>query len=419
MPQALLHAHRWSFLLCTLLLAHSPLTSADHADLWIISGQSNACGRAKLPGPAPRPAVQFHDPEKQEWLVAEDPLPGMGTSGVGPWVAAAQVAAAQVVGARIAAATDGPAVRCLGYARGAQPISHWDPGAPGDTTLLDRIEAAGQGAGVFLWFQGETDAMQGTDPADYVTRLKQLVERVRKQAGNPKMTAVIVQLGAWTRPDRSPNFLGIREAQRRFVLLDPDALLVPALGRTMKDGAHLDRAGQLELGVEIGRALLRRRFGTTTPSWPGPVLDRAVLSSAALDSAVPERAAPASAAPASTPLNSTVPKATEPSRPRKITAHFAEVKELHGARAPDFAVVDSQGTALCIELQAGKTLLKLSFERDLVLPAQLIYGYGNGPQATLVDEAGNRAPAVHLGITKGAVPAERETAAPNGAGPTP
>jgi hypothetical protein len=46
----------------------------------------------------------------------------------------------------------------------------------------------------------------------------------------------------------------------------------------------------------------------------------------------------------------------------------------------------------------------------------VVYGVGENPAATLVDEAGFRAPAVQLPLAKGPVPEDKETRAPNGAG---
>ena len=359
--------------LIILLLAPSLCRADDRSDLWIVSGQSNACGRAKLPGPAGIPAVRIFDSKKRAFVVAQDPLPGMGTGGVGPWVVAAQ---------RVAKGKR--KIDLVGYAKGGAPISFWHPAARGDMQLMSRIATAGKGAGVFLWYQGESNTRRGTDIAKYKDELADLVARVRKAADNPDMTAVIIQLAANTREkdkDRY-DFMALREAQRQFVLADTNALLVPALGRSLKDGGHLDNRSQRELGEEIGRALLRTRFGQADVAWPGPVLDAAVLAADG----------------------------------HGVTAHFAEVNKLSGTTPGDFAVIDDAGTAVCRKASASATTVELLFERKITLPGRLVYGFGNGPKATLVDEAGNRAPAVHVKLTTGAVPADEPSNAPNGAG---
>ena len=101
---------------------------------------------------------------------------------------------------------------------------------------------------------------------------------------------------------------------------------------------------------------------------------------------------------------------------RPITAHFAEVKRLGGVKSGDFGAVDAAGPVKCTGVGNWGTQVGLTFERKLKLPARLIYGLGNNPGATLVDEAGNRAPAAQLEIEKGGRPTNKFTTAPNGAG---
>ena len=356
--------------------------TSNRSNLWILSGQSNACGRGALPGPKGIDAVRMfavdegrHDPGPGHWETAQDPLPGMETWGVSAWVTAAQ-----------AVAREGHEIDMLGYALGAQQISYWDPGNEGEMKLFDRIRKHGKGAGVFLWYQGESDTGSPEDAAAYQDRLANLVARVRKTAENPHMTVVIIQLCAMTRPGQAKGlryFMAVREAQRQFVLADDNALLVTALGRLQKEDGHLATPGYMELGEELARALLRNRFKQRDINWPGPVLDAAVL----------------------------VPGS------RKITAHFAEVKKLSQVTESDFVVVDAEGSAVCSAAKAGATTLELTFDRQITLPARFFYPYADSPEATLVDEAGNRAPAVQINITTGSPPADEFTNAPNGAGP--
>lgn len=358
------------FLFAVGFVASSATVADDNPNLWILSGQSNACGRAKLPGPEPDPRVKMFDFQNNKYIVAQDPLPGMGTTGTGPWVAAAQA----VAGA-------GHEISMLGFASGGKPISYWHPGHPGDKGLMPPIDRAGQGAGVFLWYQGENNTVDGTTREGYIRELKEHIARVRGRANNPKMLVLVVQLGPDIRRTNS-GYMTIREAQRQFVLADEHAILVPALGRTLKDSVHLDNTGYRELGTEIGRALLRHRFKNADINWPGPVLDKATLGD-----------------------NRTT-----------VVAHFAEVGQLSGVAVEDFGVIDEEGTVHCTVAKTGKTLITLTTERTVRLPARLIYGFGQNPRANLLDEAGNRAPAVQLSITSAKAPIDEPTTAPNGAG---
>jgi hypothetical protein len=370
---------------------------AAGSDLWILSGQSNACGRGLPPGLPVNPAVEVFDPIKGRsvpalgWVPARDPLPGMNTSGVGPW---------QAAGIEYASLTTRP-VRLAGSARGGSSIELWN--APNGiawkplSSVLDRV---GQNAGVFLWYQGEADCAKGFKT--YAANAANLFARVRQGCGNPQMTVVVVQIGAYQpgrvlgQPPPAPKplrkgtagpVMRMREIQRRCVLADPAAILVPAMGRETQDNWHLSTAGQIELGREIGRALAKRLHGVAT-GWPGPVLDAAVLGADG----------------------------------RTVTAHFAEVERLSGIAAADFAIVDAAGPSAVIQAQATSaepldgTRIRLTFNLPIALPAALVYGAGDGPAATLVDEAGNRAPAVQLDIAAGDAPKDAVPAAPNGAG---
>lgn len=335
-------------------------------DTWIVSGQSNACGRAQLPGYEGHALVQMFD--GKGWIAAKEPLPLNGT--VGPWLAAATETAKAGVGVRI-----------TGWAQGGQPIAIWDDKGAGWAALKKSIDASGQNAGVFLWYQGENDAVSSTDPAVYQRKLGELVAKVRAEAKNPAMHVVIVQLGFWS--NAASKVMEIREAQRQYVLGDPGAILVPAMGRPC-DGVHLKKEGYFELGQEISRALRKVRYQKKDVDWPGPVLDAAILGA----------------------------------DKKTVLAHFAEVQKLAGAEAPDFGVIDAQGTLAAKAVQAQNTRIALTFDRAIAPPAKLVYGLGGNCKATLVDEAGNRAPAVHLDIAAGQPPPDQPTQAPNGAGTT-
>jgi hypothetical protein len=354
------------FVLAILATPHL-LAEQSKADVWIVSGQSNACGRAELPGADPNPLVQMFDGRK--WVEAKEPLPLGGT--VGPWLAAAtEVAKA------------GIPIRICGYASGGMPISHWDEEQGGWKSLSANIKAAGENAGVFLWYQGENDGVTSMETETYQKKLKDLVGRVRTLAKNPNMLVVIVQLAK--HGGVAGSFSNIREAERQYVISDPNSLLVPALGRP--GDLHLTKEGYFELGHEIGRALLRVRYQRTAESkdWPGPVMDSAVFS---------------------------------PNDNKTVLAHFAEVKKLSGAANDDFSASDASGEVKCTKVEAQNTRVALTFERALKTPAKVCYAYGKEPKAALADEAGNRAPAVQLEIGSGPVPDDKESKAPNGAGP--
>lgn len=335
---------------------------AADTELWIVSGQSNATGQGRLPGPDPDPAVEMFDEASGTWVPAKDPLPfdrlqlkgGKKQScGVGPWRAAASAVATGT----------GKKVRITGSANNGRDISFWDEGAQGWECLSEIIDKAGKNADVFLWYQGESDGLRDVSEDEYLEKLTDLVRRVRTRAGNPKMTALVVQIGALA--PRKP-MAPIREAQRKFAAKDDNAILVTALGRPLRDPYHLKKASYIELGREIGRALLRTRAKKTDVNWPGPIMKSAVLQQDGVT----------------------------------VKASFAEAKELSGCSAADFCVLASGKPLPCGKAEAKGATATLTFASPIKLPAKLAYGYGNAPRARLADEAGNRAPAVQMEITK-------------------
>ncbi|MCX7805626.1 MAG: sialate O-acetylesterase [Planctomycetota bacterium] len=370
----------WVLPVCIATAAEEPRPSGDRtgAMVWIVSGQSNATGQGEAPGLPADPLVKTFDEKAGAWVPAGDPLPfspaegkwSRQSRGIGPWRTAAQM----VTGAT------GKEIHLVGSTLNGTSIATWDDGQPGWALLSGVLGKHGKDAEIFLWYQGESDGINRTPPDVYLSKLKALVERVRQTARKPEMPVVVVQIGA---VGAEGTMDPIREAQRRFVMEDGRALLVPALGRKMKDQYHLSRDGCLELGREIGRALLKTRYGRKDEDWPGPVMDAAVLSADG----------------------------------RTVTAHFAEARQLSGCLAADFCVLKDGKAVPCAGAEAAGTLVTLTFAVPVRLPAKVAYAQGCAPRAALVDEAGNRAPAVQLELVHGPPPADRFTIAPNGAGP--
>ena len=338
----------------------------EKSDVWIVSGQSNACGAGELPGPDPDPRIRVFNSSEEKWQTARDPLPGLIGAKVGPWVFAAR---------HVANERD-HAIDLTALGIGGHVIGFWEEDQWLGKGLAKLIQQSATGAGVFLWYQGESNA--GSPPEEYVKSLEGLIKRVRHNTGNPDLLAVIVQLSSCGYHDMS----SVREAQREFVIRDGNALLVPALGRPMRDDCHLNREGHETLGQEIARALLKHRYGMTEINWPGPVLDQASLGA----------------------------------DHRTVIAHFAEVGQLKNAEPTDFEVRREDDRIHCDAIEVGRTIITLAFNKPIELPAQLSYGGRAFPASALQDEVGNHAPAVIIDLDQEASPADEPTTAANGAG---
>ena len=231
-------------------------------DVWIISGQSNAvgCGYEKELFRQPMPGVQGLSPKYglYEWSAARD---GFFESTMGPWVTAAQ---------KFYTETKIP-VGLVGHAVGSKAIDYFYD--DGDAYFLrPLIERDGQNAAAFFWYQGESDAFRPETRDSYGPKLAGLVKAVRKIANNDKMQVGIVQLARYTW-QKDDTFAPVREAQRQFVLADPNAVLYSTMPYEVNksDKIHLMSAGQFALGNQIADQMIaRERTGKLQPA--GPVL---------------------------------------------------------------------------------------------------------------------------------------------------
>lgn len=359
--------------------AQNTNTHAVEVETWFISGQSNAEGYGYGRGLPGNELVKGWDAKTETWIPCNDPLPMIGRRGqVGPWHAAALEVVART----------NIEIHLTGRAEGGTSIKRWAPSGGTCPFLSPVLKKSGRGADVFLWYQGESDV--GMETALYQQKLKELLAAIRSESGNPKMLAVVIQL-ANHRFDADPGIarMDIREAQRRFVLEDGNAVLVPAIGLPLnnKDPVHLSAGGQFGLGKRIGKALLKVRHGMKDVNWPGPVLDAAVLDADG----------------------------------KTVVAHFAEVEELKDCVAEDFKFMTGSGKARTLgasptTIESGNTVVRLAFAEPVKLPGVLCYAPGHDPKAALKDEGGNVAPAVQIDVVKGPLPADEVSAAPNGAG---
>lgn len=268
----------------------------------------------------------------------------------------------------------GISVHLTGTGQGGTGIKAWAPGGFLWEPLEWQLESPEAPIDVFIWYQGEQDAITGMGSDEYLDSLQSLINRVRLVGGNPGMTVVIIQLSNAIGFDTTP-WAAIRDAQQRFVAADSNAILMANIGR---GDVHLTGPDYTALSTEIGGALLKFRHGREL-NWPGPVLDGAVVNGT-----------------------------------DGVIAHFAEAISLSGILAADFALADPDSINPCVEVTgSGNTLVSLRFQRPVNLPARLIYGVGNNPSATLKDEASNRASAVQINLTIGTL-RDLPSFAPNG-----
>ncbi|WP_176954324.1 sialate O-acetylesterase [Niabella drilacis] len=260
----------WSILLVSLLLSCSPPGRTGSVQkekgrpgnyqVYLLMGQSNMAGRGILTGEytgirAER--VLMLDREN-EWVPARHPLhfDKPKVAGVGPGLS---------FGAALAKVYSKDTIGLVPCAVGGTAISKWEPGAfdevtrthPYDDAIL-RLKAArkrGVIKGV-IWLQGEGDS-NPVSAKKYLARLTALIERIRKEAGDPELPFVVGELGRYRTQYRLVN--------EQLALLPktvPFTLVVSSEGLVHKgDTTHFDSPSATEYGRRFaaGMLLLQKR----------------------------------------------------------------------------------------------------------------------------------------------------------------
>ena len=154
----------------------------------LASGQSNAVGCAEGSAPAAtNDVVMWQD---RSWIPAADPVSGfdrsVGCEGhIGPWTTLGHTLSARK--------GPGTVVRLVGTGRGSTLLVEWDEDRRQgkELTMLATVSQPD----LFVFYQGEGDAAEGTPARDYANRLVALIGRVKMRVHRP-LTVVIVGLAS-------------------------------------------------------------------------------------------------------------------------------------------------------------------------------------------------------------------------------
>lgn len=237
----------------------------DHLDLYLLIGQSNMKGRGTMPEtPKADPKLIAMHLKDDRWYLARHPLhltgdpktfEGHDNAGVGPGLAFGEAMQAHDGTARIG---------LIPCAVGGTPIRRWVKGADLYENAIRRAKlalAAGpagktkiKGA---IWLQGEADANAAGLPV-YEEKLLSLVDSLRADLSEPKLTFIACTIGAFKADERSTD----RDAMNNILLSLPQKR--PHTGcvdaRDLKghigDAVHYDTASQNEIGARYARIMI-------------------------------------------------------------------------------------------------------------------------------------------------------------------
>ena len=237
--------------------------------VYLLLGQSNMAGRGVITEVYKNEhhARVWMLNKRGEWVVAQHPLhfDKPQVVGVGPGLA---------FGIKMAEADPAANIGLVPCAVGGTAIERWQPGAydsatkthPYDDALL-RIKTAmkkGTIRGV-IWHQGESNAAH---PEGYLDQLVALIERIRKEAGNPRLPFVAGELGRYR-----AVYENISAETRKLPARVPYTAVATTEGLVHKgDTTHFDAPSATLLGERYAAQMLKlEQAGNRTAARHSPM----------------------------------------------------------------------------------------------------------------------------------------------------
>jgi hypothetical protein len=224
--------------------------------IFLLLGQSNMAGRGQI-------TVEYENMQYErvlvldknnKWVIAKHPLhfDKPKVAGVGPGLS---------FGAALAKAFPKDTIYLVPCAVGGTSISKWEPAAydkstdthPYDDALLRIKEAMKKGkiTGV-IWLQGESDSNPKAS-AVYLSKLEELIARVRKETDNPKLPFIVGELGTYRTNYKLINDqLHLLPTKVRFTGYVTSEKLVHK-----GDTTHFDSASATEYGYRFANGMLK------------------------------------------------------------------------------------------------------------------------------------------------------------------
>ena len=235
-------------------------------DVFVIAGQSNACGRAKNTV-ADDPELGIHVLRSSaKWDIATHPL-GETTDAVhvghyenhnpghSPWLHFAKRLKSEL----------GYPIGLVPCAYGGAPLRWWNPEENGALfrNMLDMLGDFDIHPKAVLWYQGEAEGYENSAET-YLDRFSAFVKAVRAALNQPGLPFVTCQINRCF--DRTDERLDrqwgvVREAQRRAPKVLKNVTVVPTTDLGMYDYIHVSAESNLVIGERCARAALRSIYG--------------------------------------------------------------------------------------------------------------------------------------------------------------
>lgn len=346
-------------------------------DLWVMAGQSNMDGSAKLVDLEPPSATVHCFYYNEKWDIARDPVCKVLDS-IDPvhWTYPENFASLEEArawdmrfrehgascairfGKDLYKATGVP-VGLIVCSHGGTSMEQWDPAKKreGANSLygstLRRVQACGGRIAGMLWYQGESNANPDTGPY-YKERMQGFIESVRQDLDNPSLPVLMAQLSRfYPAADYDQAWWDhVQQCQLELAQEMEYVGLVATIDATLSDPIHLD-------------ALSERKLGARLAMLATPLLEKGAVG------------------------RQLTPKTINLSDDR--TEIGVRYRDACGALAPSknvwgFVVEDAAGPVAILATRAKGDRVTLTLERAVADSARLWYGKGCNPTTNLRDK---------------------------------
>jgi type 1 glutamine amidotransferase len=260
-------------------------------DLWVLAGQSNMEGVGDLIDVTPPHARVMLLGMDGNWSTAEEPLHWLLDSpdpvhwgdpktrsersaqahktrhkgaGLGLPFAVAMVEATSVP------------VGLVACAHGGTSMAQWNPalkeqgGGSLYGSMLRQVKLAGGKVKGVLWYQGESDAMRGSEAANSYRRVfTDFIASVRSDFGQPELPFYYVQIGRFIAGGDPKGWNTVQEAQRLIPERVSNTAVVSVIDLELDDLIHVGTHGLIRAGRRLALIAQRElfgRIGATTPT---------------------------------------------------------------------------------------------------------------------------------------------------------
>lgn len=245
-------------------------------DLWLLGGQSNMRGLGEMVNvEQPHPLVHTFD-MLDRWLLAEEPLHGMG-GGLGLPFAREMLRRTGVPIGLIPCAI-GSTSMDLWAPEGAQKPLTFFAGAyhapspdllprelreKGSNSLYEAMLRRYRGAGGkikgMLWYQGESDSSVIAMPL-FQQKFERFVTAVRRDFAQPDLPFYYVQIAHHANANTGDEWNQVQEIQRNSESRIPHSAMAVAVDLELDDPVHIGTEGHKRLGLRLAKLACRDLF---------------------------------------------------------------------------------------------------------------------------------------------------------------